>query len=81
MCVYTCQNATLLEIVCGGSNVKTGGQKNIHNFMLKNCLFGSMGRLQGLHRLEKYLNLEGFLGKSLKINSALKSTGKITQKP
>ena len=26
--------------------------------------------------LEKYLNLEGFLGKSLKIKSALKSTGK-----
>ena len=27
-------------------------------------------------RLEKYLNLEGFLEKSLKIKSALKSTGK-----
>ena len=26
---------------------------------------------QGLHRLEKYLNLEGFLEKSLKIKSAL----------
>ena len=32
--------------------------------------------LQGSHRLEKYLNLEGFLEKSLKIKSALKSTGK-----
>ena len=31
---------------------------------------------QGLYRLEKYLNLEGFLEKSLKIKSALKSTGK-----
>ena len=31
---------------------------------------------QGYHRLEKYLNLEGFLEKSLKIKSALKSTGK-----
>ena len=31
---------------------------------------------QGSHRLEKYLNLEGFLEKFLKINSALKSTGK-----
>ena len=31
---------------------------------------------QGLHRLEKYLILEGFLEKSLKIKSALKSTGK-----
>ena len=31
---------------------------------------------QGSHRLEKYLNLEGFLEKSLKIKTALKSTGK-----
>ena len=33
------------------------------------------GHLQGLHRLEKSLNL-GLLEKSLKIKSALKSTGK-----
>ena len=32
--------------------------------------------IQGLHRLEKYLNLEGLVEKSLKIKSALKSTGK-----
>ena len=32
--------------------------------------------LQGSHRLEKYLNIEGFLEKSLNIKSALKSTGK-----
>ena len=32
--------------------------------------------IQGSHRLEKYLNLEGFLEKSLKMKSALKSTGK-----
>ena len=31
---------------------------------------------QGLHRPEKYLNLEGFLENSLKIKYALKSTGK-----
>ena len=31
---------------------------------------------QGSHRLEKYLNLEGFLEKSLKIISALKRTEK-----
>ena len=30
----------------------------------------------GWHMLEKYLNLEGFLEKSLKIKYALKSTGK-----
>ena len=33
-------------------------------------------KYQGSHRLEKYLNLEGFLEKSLKIKYALKSTGK-----
>ena len=31
---------------------------------------------RGSHRLEKYLNLEGFLEKSMKIKFALKSTGK-----
>ena len=31
---------------------------------------------QGSHRLEKYLNLEGFLEKSWKVKSVLKSTGK-----
>ena len=32
--------------------------------------------VQSSHRLEKYLKLEGFLEKSLKIKSAMKSTGK-----
>ena len=32
--------------------------------------------VQGSHRLEKCLNLEGFLEKSLKIKSVLKSTGR-----
>ena len=42
------------------------------------CIFKFLRVLgsQGLHRLEKYLNLEGFLEKSLKIKYALKSTGK-----
>ena len=31
--------------------------------------------IQGSNRLQKYLNLEGFLEKSLKIKSASKSTG------
>ena len=35
--------------------------------------------VQGSHRLEKYLNLEGFLEKSLKIKYALKSTGKLNK--
>ena len=38
-------------------------------------LFVSWLTLQGSHRLEKSLNLEGFLEKSLKITHALKSTG------
>ena len=36
--------------------------------------------MQALHMLEKYLNLEAFLEKSLKIKSALKSTGKSLEK-
>ena len=32
--------------------------------------------LQGLHRLEKYLNIQDCLEKSLKIKFSLKSTGK-----
>ena len=32
--------------------------------------------LQGSHRLEKYLNLEGFLEKSLKIKYALENHSK-----
>ena len=40
------------------------------NFFKQLCTW-----IQGSHRLEKYLNLEGFLGKSSKIKSALKSTG------
>ena len=32
--------------------------------------------IQGSYRLEKYFNLEGYLEKSLRIKSALKSTGK-----
>ena len=31
---------------------------------------------QGSHWLEKYMNMEGFIEKSLKIKSVLKSTGK-----
>ena len=44
----------------------------------KHCLltFFINIELQGLHMLEKYLNLEGFLEKLLAIKSALKSTGK-----
>ena len=36
---------------------------------------------QGWHRLEKYVNLKGFLEKSLKIKICLEKYWKITQKP
>ena len=42
--------------------------------MFQRCII--IGLYQGSHRLEKYLNLEGFLEKTLKIKYALKSTGK-----
>ena len=35
--------------------------------------------VQVSHRLERYLNLEGFFEKSLKMNSALKRTGKLLE--
>ena len=44
--------------------------------ILKNVEVNSYLVTKGSHRLEQYLNLEGFLEKSLKIKSALKSTGK-----
>ena len=44
--------------------------------MSRRALGSSAGVLQGLHSLEKYLNLEGFLETSLKIKYALKSTRK-----
>ena len=46
--------------------------KREHSRSVVECLT----RDQGFAQLEKYLNLEGFLEKSLKIKFALKSTGK-----
>ena len=43
---------------------------------MKEPLLSTQFSGQGSHRLEKYLNLEGFLEKSLKIKSALESTRK-----
>ena len=50
-----------------GKNVKRVKDKFIYIFL-------TFYLSQGWHRLEKYLNLEGFLEKSLKIKYALKST-------
>ena len=49
------------------SDSLSGSQMNTYIFMEYR---------QGSHSLEKYLNLEGFLEMSLKIKSALKTTGK-----
>ena len=50
--------------------------KKVFTILRPNILDNLGLYMQGSHRLEKYLNLEGFLEKSLKIKSALKSTGK-----
>ena len=56
---------------------------DINSFTEKNILCYSLEAshyvvvLIWKHRLEKYLNLEGFLEKSLKMKYALKSTGKL----
>ena len=50
--------------------------KNIETFVIFNSLQGNFSCYQGSHRLENYLNLEGYLEKSLKNKSTLKSTGK-----
>ena len=46
------------------------------SFLTENQQCVNRQAVQDSHRLEKYLNLKGFLEKSLKIQSALKSTGK-----
>ena len=43
--------------------------------MEKLLFFFYISHLQGSHRLEKYLNMEGFLKKSLKIGIALINAG------
>ena len=48
---------------------------NLHLLPYHKCINSE----QGWHRLEKYLNIEGFLEKSLKTKSALKSTGESLQ--
>ena len=43
------------------------------SYMIKSVVLFNLK--QGLYRLEKYLNIQDCLEKSLKIKSALKSTG------
>ena len=47
------------------------------NWFIHNITMAPLSLLyrQGSHRLEKYLNMKGFLEKSLKMKYALKSTG------
>ena len=57
-------------------NKQIGGMMNL-NISTIVCILKFISETrQGSHRLQKYLNLEGFLEKSLKTKSALKSTGK-----
>ena len=50
------------------------GQVSKSSYWPLMCQLG-LDYIQGSHRLEKYLNLEGFLENALKIKSAMKSTG------
>ena len=50
-------------------------------YTVLNRVMAILSAIQGVHMLEKYLNLEGFLKKSLKIQSALKSTEKSLKMP
>ena len=65
-----------------GPMMGTGPTPEMMNQMNQMMMFGGVSALpllyiiQDSHRLDKYLNLGGFLEKSLKIKSALKSTGK-----
>ena len=55
------------------ADIKPYFQENISVKLSKTA----QNKTQCSHRLEKYLNSEGFFEKSLKIKSALKSTGKL----
>ena len=61
-----CYIWTILEGIIGNSFVKFHGKKFVrHNISVL---------YQGSHRLEKYLNIQDCLEKSLKITFSLKST-------
>ena len=60
------ENLTLLH-----ANI-TKAQTSLTSSQSDQCLWYSLS--QGSHRLEKYLDLEGLLEKTLKIKSASKST-------
>ena len=65
------QKLQTMQLQQNGKKMKT--KKNLYTTFPDTKYFHTS---QGSHRLEKYLNLEGFLEKSLKIKCALKSTGK-----
>ena len=57
-----CLSGAYVDLYAGAVQSTTSSQVSQH--------------VQGSHRLEKYLNVEGFLEKSLKMKLVLKSTGK-----
>ena len=66
---YTCQNATLEITFCGSIIYIKPLLKRTFT-----CTQGLHIYIISLHRLEKYLNIQDCLEKSLKIKFALKST-------
>ena len=66
--------------MCLFGNLIYTKQKKSHSttdqFSERSQVMGTILLRQCSHRLQKYLYLEGFLEKSLKIKSAMKNTGK-----
>ena len=75
VCFYTYISQIILAKICSRQHKQT--QKAFSEVGFAGALrVNTKLHFQGLHRLEKYLTLEGFLEKSLKIKFVLKSTGK-----
>ena len=78
-CVLGAQKCCLYDMVLLSThNICFGWEISIFKFRTLFYIFRIMENtgIQGSHMLGKYLNLESFLEKSLKIKYVLKSTGK-----
>ena len=60
------------EIYCSTCSVQVFRRTNLFRYKPFDQSWIGTNALSGSHKLEKYLNLEGFLQKTLKIKSALK---------
>ena len=70
---YMMGNPILIVSICLRKSIRIQ-RVNLKSYIVYNHYTEQY--IQGSHRLANYLNLEAFLEKSLKIKSALKSTGK-----